>query len=114
MLSGTTGTLSTSTILLTDRPSMVLWLGTYSGYGAVTHYQWDTTGELIAPPCFFVRWPERRPNFEDPAAVSCGRDGPSPLRVRAAPRTDPSERDYRTGLLPWVCGGEADLGVGVH
>ena len=36
------------------------------------------------------------------------------LRVRAAPRTDPSERDYRTGLLPRVCGGEADLRVRVH
>ena len=49
-----------------------------------------------------------------PVGISRGRDGPSPLRVRAAPRTDPSERDYRTGLLPWVCGGEADLRVRVH
>ena len=31
-----------------------------------------------------------------------GRDGPSPVWARAAPRTDPSERDYRTGLPPWV------------
>ena len=31
--------------------------------------------------------------------------------MRAAPRADPSERDYRTGLLPWVAGGEALLGV---
>jgi hypothetical protein len=56
------------------------------------------------------------PTYVRPAStgISRGRDGPSPLRARAAPRTDPSERDYRTGLLPWVCGGEADLGVGVH
>jgi hypothetical protein len=38
----------------------------------------------------------------------CGRDSPSsgwdmrPHRLRAAPRADPSVRDYRTGLLPWV------------
>jgi hypothetical protein len=31
-----------------------------------------------------------------------GRDGPSPLPAEAAPRTDPSERHYRTGLPPWV------------
>src|SRR5258708_2640069 len=31
-----------------------------------------------------------------------GRDGPSPRRARAAPRTDPSEQNYRTGLLPRV------------
>jgi len=31
-----------------------------------------------------------------------GRDGPSPFRVRAAPRADPSVQHYRTGLLPWV------------
>ena len=38
-----------------------------------------------------------------------------PLRspLRAAPRADPSVRDYRTGLLPWVCGGEAVLRVWV-
>src|SRR5260370_26010696 len=31
-----------------------------------------------------------------------GRDGLSPRRARAAPRTDPSEQNYRTGLLPRV------------
>ena len=31
-----------------------------------------------------------------------GRDGPSPPSARAAPRTDPSERSYRTGLPPRV------------
>jgi len=31
-----------------------------------------------------------------------GRDGPSPVRGRPAPRTDPSVRDYRTGLLARV------------
>jgi hypothetical protein len=31
-----------------------------------------------------------------------------------APRTDPSMRNYRTGLLPWVRGGEARLREGVH
>ena len=34
--------------------------------------------------------------------------------LRAAPRTDPSVRDYRTGLLPWVSSGEACVGVGMH
>src|ERR1019366_3840553 len=34
--------------------------------------------------------------------------------LRAAPRADPSVRDYRTGLLPWVSGGEALLREGMH
>jgi hypothetical protein len=42
----------------------------------------------------------------------------SPIAVgtasRAAPRTDPSVRDYRTGLLPRVSGVEACVRVGVH
>ena len=32
--------------------------------------------------------------------------------LRAAPRADPSVRDYRTGLLPWVSGGKACLREG--
>ena len=44
------------------------------------------------------------------AELVCGRDAGRP----GAPRTDPSERDYRTGLLPRVCGGKADLRVRVH
>ena len=34
--------------------------------------------------------------------------------LAGAPRTDPSVRDYRTGLLPWVRGGEARLREWVH
>lgn len=34
--------------------------------------------------------------------IGRGRDGPSPPSARAAPRTDPSERSYRTGLPPRV------------
>ncbi|MGH3302801.1 MAG: hypothetical protein ACRDOK_14170, partial [Streptosporangiaceae bacterium] len=42
--------------------------------------------------------------------ASRGRDRP----CGRPPRTDPSVRDYRTGLLPWVCGGEAHLREGMH
>src|SRR6266511_2528917 len=34
------------------------------------------------------------------------------LVARAAPRADPSERDYRTGLLPWVRASNRTLGHG--
>src|SRR5215472_12247416 len=40
---------------------------------------------------------------------SRGRDRPS----RAAPRTDPSEWNYRTGLLPRVSGVKSLFGVGM-
>src|SRR5215472_7853106 len=39
---------------------------------------------------------------------------PVGTRIAPAPRTDPSERDYRTGLLPWVSGGKASVWVRVH
>jgi len=45
------------------------------------------------------------------ALVGRGRDGPSPRRVRAARRTDPSEQDYRTGLLPRVRTSKRSSGV---
>ncbi len=41
-----------------------------------------------------------------------GRDGPWSLWTRAAPRTDPSERDYRTGLLPRVLASKRSVGHG--
>ena len=41
-----------------------------------------------------------------------GRDGPSPRRVRAAPRTDPSVQNYRTGLLPRVVTSKRRSGQG--
>jgi hypothetical protein len=34
--------------------------------------------------------------------------------LASGPRTDPSVLDYRTGLLPWVRGGEARLREWVH
>ena len=34
--------------------------------------------------------------------------------LAGGPRTDPSVRNYRTGLLPWVRGGEARLREWVH
>jgi branched-chain amino acid transport system substrate-binding protein len=37
---------------VTDRSSMLRWFSAYSGYGAMTHYQWRATGELIDPPVF--------------------------------------------------------------
>ena len=40
-----------------------------------------------------------------------GRDGPSPL-ARAAPRTDPSERNYPTRLLPRVRSAKRSQGYG--
>src|SRR6266566_6492513 len=39
-----------------------------------------------------------------------GRDRP----CGRPPRTDPSVRNYRTGLLPWVRGGEARLREWMH
>ena len=41
-----------------------------------------------------------------------GRDGPSPRRARTAPRTDPSEQHYRTGLLPRVRTSKRSSGQG--
>jgi len=49
---------------------------------------------------------ERRPGLG--VAVGTG------LRTwaRPAPRTDPSERNYRTGLLPWVMAAKRSEGQG--
>jgi branched-chain amino acid transport system substrate-binding protein len=39
---------------VTDRSSMLHWFTGYSGYGAITHYQWADTGELITRPVFLA------------------------------------------------------------
>jgi branched-chain amino acid transport system substrate-binding protein len=41
-----------STGAVTDRSTMRQWFTTYSGYGAITHYQWRSTGELVTAPVF--------------------------------------------------------------
>ncbi len=41
-----------------------------------------------------------------------GRDGPSPVKAQAAPRPDPSERHYRTRLLPRVMASNRSSGQG--
>jgi branched-chain amino acid transport system substrate-binding protein len=37
---------------VTDRSSMLRWFAGYSRYGAITHYQWANSGELVTPPVF--------------------------------------------------------------
>ena len=77
---------------------------------------------LTGPSC---RWCERAPdgtrtvNALDSAvrdglrwSNDRGRDGPSSMKTRAAPRTDPSERDYRTRLLPRVRSSKRSHGNG--
>ena len=43
-----------STGAVTDRSSMLRWFTGYSGYGAITHYQWANSGELVTPPVFLT------------------------------------------------------------
>jgi hypothetical protein len=33
---------------------MLRWFAGYSGYGAITHYQWANSGELVTPPVFLT------------------------------------------------------------
>jgi hypothetical protein len=67
-------------------------VGTVSGTGALD-------GDGYARGSASLR--ERTHIFGPRGLVGRGRDGPSSVKTRAAPRTDPSVQDYRTGLLPW-------------
>lgn len=63
-------------------------------------------GRLLAVKAYF-RWMARQCHHRP--ALDCGRAGPRQLSG-AAPRADPSERYYRTRLLPGVLASKRSQG----